>query len=56
MTNTEEIEQKLGEITEKLEELPEPRELTEIERKKLEALTEERLLQRMAFFKRLREQ
>ena len=36
-------------------EIPEPRELTEIERKKLEALAEERILKRAEFLRRLRE-
>ncbi|RHZ35551.1 hypothetical protein [endosymbiont GvMRE of Glomus versiforme] len=34
-------------------ETPEPRELTEIERKKLEALIEERILKRAEFLKKL---
>ena len=36
-------------------ETPLPRELTEAERKKIETLAEERLLQRMAFLKKLKE-
>ena len=36
-------------------EVPEPRELTEVERKKLEALAEERILKRAEFLRRLRE-
>ena len=36
-------------------EKPEPRELTEIERKKIEALAEERILKRAEFLRRLRE-
>ena len=36
-------------------ETPEPRELTEAEKKKLEALAEERILKRAEFLRRLRE-
>ena len=36
-------------------EKPEPRELTDVERKRLEALAEERILKRAEFLKRLRE-
>ena len=36
-------------------EVPEPRELTEVERKKLEALAEERILKRAEFLRKLRE-
>ena len=34
---------------------PQPRELTDVERKKMEALAEERILKRAEFLKRLRE-
>ena len=37
-------------------EIPEPRELTEAERKKIETMAEERILKRAEFLKRLREQ
>ena len=36
-------------------EVPEPRELTEAEKKKIEALAEERILKRAEFLRRLRE-
>ena len=36
-------------------ELPEPRELTEAEKKKIEVLAEERILKRAEFLRRLRE-
>jgi len=84
MTNSAEIKNKLGEVTEQFEQClepwqrgaliialitlliisvyyltkkdqPQPRELTDNERKKIEALAEERILKRAEFLKKLRQ-
>jgi len=84
MTNSQELKDKLGKVTEQFEqysepwqrglllialttlliisiyyltqkEKPEPRELTDAERKRLEALAEERILKRAEFLRKLRE-
>ncbi|CAG8575040.1 10838_t:CDS:2 [Ambispora leptoticha] len=46
---TAELKNKLGEYTKELEKKPEPRELTEAERKRIENLAEERILKRAEF-------
>ena len=84
MTNSQELKDKLGKVTEQFEqhlepwqrglllialtalliisiyyltkkEKPEPRELTDVECKRIEALAEERILKRAEFLRKLRE-